>query len=161
MLPQAWFDTMQYPSIPKMMVLKWCAITQPKLGTSYVLVAPKLRCNLPGWVNAVIAPVSPMEFQSRLPKWTSFWHYVKVSQRPNENMKTYKKNIVYMPSPPPQNRPKQHIHWHLQWGTPFYDHSLHYYHEHKKTKFILDMYIHIHIYIYLYMWHTKYVNTNI
>ncbi len=36
---------------------------------------------------------------------------------------------------------------------PFYDHSLHYYHEHKKAKFILDMYIHV----YVYIWHI-YIN---
>ena len=76
-----------------------------------------------------------------------------MSRYPNVPTKIWKrtKKILYICPAPPQNRPKQHIHWHLQWGTPFYDHSLHYYHEHKKTKFILDMYIHIHIYIYIFI----------
>ena len=90
-----------------------------------------------------------------------------MSRYPNVPTKIWKrtKKILYICPAPPQNRPKQHIHWHLQWGTPFYDHSLHYYHEHKKTKFILDMYIHIYIYIFIYVTYEickhKYINVYI
>ena len=56
---------------------------------------------------------------------------------------------IYMLSPP-QNQPKQHIHWYLQCKTPFCDHSLHYYHAHKNTKLILDINVHVYIYMYTY-----------
>ena len=63
------------------------------------------------------------------------------------------RSSLYIPDPP-KNRPKQHSHWYLQWKMPFYDHSLHYYHAHKNTELILDIYVHVYICVHMKQWNT-------